>query len=132
MTTAVPSTTNATPAGVVGVWLAVGTSIVTGTAHLGLKWTANAMDAAGGFTAGIAAWLAVFYVMQAGALLLYTLALRRGALSTIYPVLSLRYFWVIGLGVLLFPGDTLNVYKIAGAALVVLGVMAVARGGMNE
>lgn len=115
-----------------GVWLAIAASMVTGTAHLGLKWTADLLRQAGGFTPGVAFWLGLFYAVQGAALLLYLLALRRGDLSTMYPLLSLRYLWVVALGALLFPADTMNTWKVAGVVLVAVGVMAVARGGAEE
>lgn len=112
-----------------GVLLAVACSIVTGTSHLGLKWTADKLSAAGALSLRILTYMLVCYFLYGLGLLLYLLALRRGELSTIYPVLAARYIWVIGLSVLVFPADSLNAYKVSGALLAATGVILVARGG---
>lgn len=102
---------------------------MTGTSHLGLKWTADQVSAAGALSLRTATFILVFYALYAIGLLLYLMALRRGELSTVYPAMAARYLWVIALSVLLFPADSLNAYKVSGALLAAAGVVMVARGG---
>jgi len=112
-----------------GIILAVACSIVTGTSHLGLKWTADQVNSAGALSLRIATFILLFYFLYAVGFVFYLLALRRGELSTVYPVLAVRYVWVIALSVLLFPADSLNALKVSGAVLAAAGVVLVARGG---
>ena len=65
------------------------------------------------------------YAISTGLLIL---ALRRGQLSLLYPVISLTYVWVTILSMLIF-SETLNVYKAVGLAVVVAGVAIIGRGG---
>jgi len=54
-------------------------------------------------------------------------ALRDGELSILYPIIALTYVWVTVLSVLLFH-DLLNLPKIIGIAVVVIGVAVMGRG----
>jgi uncharacterized membrane protein len=54
------------------------------------------------------------------------LALRRGQLSILYPIISLTYVWVALLSMLIFK-ETLNTYKAIGLAVVVAGVAVLGR-----
>lgn len=58
--------------------------------------------------------------------ILLVLALRYGELSVLYPIIALTYVWVTMLSVG-FLGETLNVYKVAGLAFIVLGVGVLGR-----
>lgn len=49
------------------------------------------------------------------------MALRNQELSILYPVISLTYVWVAILSLIVF-GESMNTYKIAGLAIIVLGV----------
>ncbi len=53
--------------------------------------------------------------------LMLTLALRKGQLSLLYPIISLTYVWVAILSVLLF-GESINLVEGTGLAIVVGGV----------
>lgn len=53
--------------------------------------------------------------------LLITVALRDGELSTLYPVISLTYIWVIFISVLLLH-EPLTAWKIVGVGLICCGV----------
>lgn len=57
---------------------------------------------------------------------LLVLALRYGELSVLYPIIALTYVWVSILSVFLL-GETMNPYKIAGLAVIVLGVTVLGR-----
>lgn len=53
--------------------------------------------------------------------MLMVLALRKGELSLLYPIISLTYLWVTGICVA-FLNEKMNPLKFAGLALIVLGV----------
>ncbi len=59
---------------------------------------------------------------------LLVLALRDGELSILYPVISLTYVWVTFLSVLIFH-ESINVFKIAGVLIIVVGVAVLGRDG---
>ena len=58
--------------------------------------------------------------------MLLVLALRYGELSVLYPIIALTYVWVAVLSVALL-GETLNVFKIVGLILIVVGVAVLGR-----
>jgi drug/metabolite transporter (DMT)-like permease len=57
---------------------------------------------------------------------LLVLALRKGQLSILYPIISLTYVWVTLLSMLIFK-ESLNPFKGLGLAIVVLGVAVLGR-----
>lgn len=57
---------------------------------------------------------------------LLVLALRDGELSLLYPIISLTYVWVTLLSFYFFK-ETVNIYKLAGITVVVLGVSVIGR-----
>ena len=59
---------------------------------------------------------------------LLVLALKDGELSLLYPVIALTYVWVSLLSLLIFH-DRVNPIKMAGIAIIVLGVGVLGRGG---
>jgi drug/metabolite transporter (DMT)-like permease len=59
---------------------------------------------------------------------LLVLALKDGELSLLYPVIALTYVWVTLLSLLVFH-DRVNPIKLAGIAVIVLGVAVLGRGG---
>ncbi len=63
-------------------------------------------------------------------LILLTLALRHGELSSIYPIISVTYVWVGILSVLIFH-ESMTPLKIAGLATIVLGVAVLGRGSKS-
>ena len=58
--------------------------------------------------------------------LLLMLALRDGELSVLYPIIALSYVWVTILSVIIFK-DSLNVWRVAGIALIIGGVIILGR-----
>ena len=56
------------------------------------------------------------------------LALQHGELSVLYPIISLSYVWVAILSVLVFH-EHLNIYRIAGIAVIIGGVAVLGRSG---
>lgn len=61
---------------------------------------------------------------------LLILALRDGQLSVLYPIIALTYVWVTILSPLFF-GDLINGFKVAGVALIVLGVSSIGLGSRS-
>ena len=59
--------------------------------------------------------------------LLLVLALRDGELSMLYPVIALTYVWVTLLSFVIFH-DRVNPFKLAGIAIIVIGVGVLGRG----
>jgi drug/metabolite transporter (DMT)-like permease len=57
----------------------------------------------------------------------WMLAMTKFEISYAYPFVSLNYILVLAAGVLLF-NESLNATKLAGSALVILGVIVIARG----
>jgi drug/metabolite transporter (DMT)-like permease len=60
--------------------------------------------------------------------LMMILALRKGELSLIYPIISLAYVWVTVLSYFIFH-DTINPLKLLGIAAVMIGVALLGRQG---
>jgi multidrug transporter EmrE-like cation transporter len=58
---------------------------------------------------------------------LLVLALREGELSLLYPVIALTYVWVTLLSLVVFH-DRVNPIKLAGIAIIVVGVAVLGRG----
>ena len=61
------------------------------------------------------------YALLGASTVMFVLALRRGELSLLFPILTLGYVWVTILSVLIFH-DSMNLFKIAGVAVIILGV----------
>ena len=58
---------------------------------------------------------------------LLVFALRDGELSILYPIIALTYVWVTILSVAFFH-ETMNLFKLAGVAVVVIGVAVMGKG----
>ena len=59
---------------------------------------------------------------------LFVLALREGELSLLYPIIALTYVWVSILSIYYFH-ESMNVLKVAGLVVIVVGVAILGRGG---
>ena len=68
------------------------------------------------------------YLLYGVNTVLMVLALRHGHLSVLYPIIALTYVWVTILSPIVFPEDHLNPFKIAGVAIIVLGVSLIGIG----
>jgi multidrug transporter EmrE-like cation transporter len=66
------------------------------------------------------------YALLGASTILFVLALRRGELSLLYPVLTLGYVWVTILSVVIFQ-DSMNLFKVAGVAVIISGVAILGR-----
>lgn len=83
------------------------------------------------FAAQLTNWeLLAGYACLAANTALLVLALRRGELSVLYPIIALTYVWVTILSPMFF-GDVINLYKVAGVALIVLGVSFIGLGSRS-
>jgi multidrug transporter EmrE-like cation transporter len=70
------------------------------------------------------------YCLYGASTVLLVLALRDGELSLLYPVIALTYVWVTALSFLVFR-DTINVFKLLGITIIVVGVMVLGRAGQK-
>ena len=61
---------------------------------------------------------------------LMVFALRDGELSILYPIIALTYVWVTILSVIFFH-ESMNPFKLAGVAVVVIGVGVLGSGGQS-
>lgn len=111
--------------------LALACSLLTGAAQLALKWGVERSRSLGWTETSVLVALLVAYALLGVGLLVLLLALRAGAVSTVYPVLAARYVWVVGVAPLLFATESWNLYKITGAIVVAVGVAVVARTGSS-
>lgn len=80
--------------------------------------------------AGIFTTPALFagYSLYGVSTILLVLALRKGQLSLLYPVIALTYVWVTILSVVVFH-ESMNAFKLAGVTVIVAGVAVL---GMGE
>jgi len=96
-------------------------TLIAAAAQILMRYGAQFLD-----EPGLAAILTNWPLMAGYACLalntgLLVLALRHGHLSVLYPIIALSYVWVTILSPVFF-GDVINVYKVIGVALIVLGV----------
>ena len=112
--------------------LALACSLLTGAAQLLIKAAADRGRAAGWTDSSTLLWLLAAHILLGLGFLAFLLALRRGELSTVYPVLAARYVWVVAATPFLFSTESLTPLKLAGAALAALGVAIVARARTSE
>jgi multidrug transporter EmrE-like cation transporter len=70
------------------------------------------------------------YALYGISTVLLVLALRGGELSLLYPVISLTYVWVTVLSVTFFR-ESMNGFKLAGIAVIILGVGVLGRDGKS-
>ena len=88
------------------------------------------------FVLGVLSILTNFYfilgsVIYAAASVFLILALRRGDLSVIYPMVGISYILVSMLSPVFFPLDYMNIMKWSGVFLVVIGASVLGYGGRN-
>ena len=62
--------------------------------------------------------------------ILYIIALKKGELSVLAPVLALNYVWVVLLSII-FLGESINILRGAGIFSVIIGVMIIGAGGWH-
>lgn len=62
--------------------------------------------------------------------ILYIIALKKGELTVLAPVLALNYVWVVLLSII-FLGEVINILRWTGIASVVIGATVIGVGGRN-
>lgn len=62
--------------------------------------------------------------------ILYVIALKKGELSVLAPLLALNYVWVVLLSII-FLGESINILRWMGIFLVIVGVMVIGTGGWH-
>lgn len=97
-------------------------------AQLLMKYGANHLTGAGLLGVLTNLPLLAGYTLYGVNTVLLVLALRKGHLSVLYPIIALTYVWVTILSPRVFPDDHLNVYKVTGVSLIVFGVSLIGRG----
>ncbi|OYT41623.1 hypothetical protein B6U80_01045 [Candidatus Pacearchaeota archaeon ex4484_26] len=100
-------------------------TILTSAGQILLK---NGVNLISGISSIINTTLILGFLLYAIALVLTLLALKKGEVSVLYPIMSLAYVWVALLA-LLFLGESLNFFKILGIITIFLGVSLIGLGG---
>lgn len=68
------------------------------------------------------------YALYGVSTILLVVALKDAELSMLYPIIALTYVWVAALSVVIFH-EPLNFFKVAGIAIIVLGVGVLGKSG---
>lgn len=76
--------------------------------------------------------LIVGFALYPIAAILFVTALKNGELTVLYPILALNYIWIAIASPFFFPTDSLNILKIIGIAVVILGVYYVGKGMQHK
>lgn len=108
-----------------GIFLAVLCSLFASTAQLFLKWGTNQTAENDLLETVTTLPVLLGYCFYGVSTLLFVIALRRGELSVIYPILGLTYIWVVLASAFVFPVESLSPLKVGGSLLIVLGVSLV-------
>jgi multidrug transporter EmrE-like cation transporter len=112
-----------------GVALVFGCTVLGAAAQILLKTGANHLDLT--LLSLVTNWALIGGLSLYGvSTVLLVLALRDGELSLLYPVIALTYVWVTVLSFIVFH-DRANPFKLAGIAIIVIGV-AVLGGGRKR
>lgn len=70
----------------------------------------------------------VSYGVGAG---LMILAFRYGELSILYPIIATSYVWISLISPVLFPSDSMNLWKWVGIILILVSISVLGRGSAN-
>lgn len=101
-------------------------TIIGAAAQVLLKIGASQLVSANPLRIFLNPWLFSGYALYGMSTMFLILALRKGQLSLLYPVISLTYVWVAILSLLLFR-ESMNPAKVVGLAIVVSGVAVLGR-----
>lgn len=101
-------------------------TLIGATAQILLKIGATQLISSNPLRMLMNPWLFSGYALYGMSTVLLILALRKGQLSLLYPVISLTYVWVTILSLLIFK-ESMNVYKVVGLSVVVAGVAVLGR-----
>ena len=110
------------------VLLVLGCTVLGAAAQIFMKFGANRLAHPG--LIGMATNLPLLsgLVLYGLSTVLLVLALKDGELSLLYPVIALTYVWVTVLSLVLLH-DKPNPFKLAGIAIIVIGVSVLGRRG---
>ncbi len=72
------------------------------------------------------------FVIYALGGLLMLIAFKKGDLSLVYPIIATGYVWVSLLSPLLFPEDSMNLWKWAGVIIILLSVSILGLGSSKS
>lgn len=106
--------------------LVFGCTLFGAAAQILIKSGANGLFSTSPWAMFSNPFLVTGYSLYAVSTVMLVLALRDGQLSVLYPIISLTYVWVLLLSVVIF-SERLNLFKILGVALIVLGVSFLGR-----
>jgi len=96
-------------------------TLIGAAAQILLKLGANQLVNSNPLRMLLNPWVFSGYALYGISTCLLILALRKGHLSLLYPVISLTYVWVALLSLLIFR-EAMNAPKVIGLAIVVTGV----------
>ena len=106
--------------------LVFGCTILGAIAQILMKFGANGLQSRNPIDILLNPPLFAGYCLYGLSTILLVLALRDGELSILYPVISLTFAWVTILSVIIFH-DSVNVLKITGIVVIILGVGVLGR-----
>ena len=110
------------------IGLVITCSLLGACAQLLFKWGANRL-ADGGLDAVLSNYgLLGGYVLYGTSFLLLLLAMKRGELSVLYPILALTYVWVVLAAPIFFATEHLNSFKLLGVLAIVIGASLIGTG----
>jgi multidrug transporter EmrE-like cation transporter len=101
-------------------------TLIGAAAQILLKIGANQLASSNPLKMLLNPWLFCGYALYGMSTMLLILALRKGQLSVLYPVIALTYVWVTILSMMIFR-ESMNVYKAVGLSIVVAGVAVLGR-----
>jgi multidrug transporter EmrE-like cation transporter len=101
-------------------------TLIGAAAQILLKIGANQLASSNPLKMLLNPWLFSGYALYGMSTILLILALRKGQLSVLYPVIALTYVWVTILSIMIFR-ESMNVYKALGLSVVVAGVAVLGR-----
>lgn len=101
-------------------------TVIGAAAQILLKIGANQLVSSNPLRMLMNPWLFCGYALYGMSTGLLILALRKGQLSVLYPVIALTYVWVTILSMAVFK-ETMNPFKAIGLSIVVAGVAVLGR-----
>jgi uncharacterized membrane protein len=101
-------------------------TLVGAVAQILLKMGATQLSSSNPIKMLLNPWLFSGYSLYGISTVLLILALRKGQLSVLYPVIALTYVWVMILSIMIFQ-ERMNVFKAIGLSIVVAGVTVLGR-----
>jgi multidrug transporter EmrE-like cation transporter len=101
-------------------------TLIGAAAQILLKMGANQLVSSNPLKMLLNPWLVCGYALYGISTMLLILALRKGQLSVLYPVIALTYVWVTILSMGIFK-ESMNIYKAIGLSVVVAGVAVLGR-----